>query len=192
MINDDILTKFCTACNTRHPASYFSPGQRMCKEARNRNAREDHRHVEMPDDYMKFCKKCDSYVLAKDNFKKDVSRPDGYFLYCKGCDVAMRSGGKTMLTKLLGLTLEFRERLILAVFRSIKDKNRSIVRQMVEDFKHEGEPISFAGREWQIDILNDMRPNVVARKPSQIGLTWVLERWIIEVLLKYSKNSIVD
>jgi len=188
MAEDNTLTRFCMACHDRHPIDHFSPDQSICKTVRNRNARETYKHVQMPADYMKFCKKCDFYGLAANNFMKDVSRPDGYFLYCNKCDAERRRGGKITIKQLFSFTRDFRDKLILAVFKSVKDHNRSIVRQMAEDFKHEGDPISFTGREWQIEILNDMRPRLVARKPSQVGLTWVLERWIIAVLLKYSKN----
>jgi hypothetical protein len=77
------------------------------------------------------------------------------------------------------------------MFKVIKDQDRSIVRQLVEDFSHEGQSISFTGREWQIDILNDMRPNCVCRKPSQKGLTWVLERFTMALLMRYSERPYV-
>lgn len=182
------LTKFCSVCKVRHPIDEFSPGQEQCKTVRNRDGRLKYRNVKMPDDYMKFCKKCDFFGLAAENFMKDKSRPDGYLPHCRTCEGQRSRGNKTPQHYLIGLASEFRKKLIATTFKSVRDQNRTIVRQMVEDFKHEGEPISFVGREWQIDILNDMRPNVVSRKPSQIGLTWVMERWIIAVLLKYSEK----
>ena len=182
-------TKWCGGCQTRHPISDFTEGQAWCKVARKKFIQDlGKKNIdrEMPDDYMKFCKKCDTFMTAKGNFHKDKSRPDGYMPHCKQCKRDMDRGSNMPRKQMIGLAREFRKKLLTTIFRTVKDQNRSIVRQMVEDFKHEGEPISFAGREWQISILNDMRPNVVSRKPSQVGLTWVLERWIIAILLKYS------
>jgi len=85
-----------------------------------------------------------------------------------------------------GVLKEFKEKLLNAILISIVDETRSIVRQLVEDFKHEGMQVSFAGREWQIAILNSTAPNIAVRKPSQKGMTWALERYVFALLMRYN------
>jgi len=185
-------TRYCSYCKVRHPIDDFTAGQYTCKYGRaklqNENAR---KNTESPrdDNYEKHCKKCDETKNALEHFKKDMSRPDGFFLYCKECEsVKGKKLIKNSLKTLIGAAKQFRAAILKTVLKTIKDTDRSIVRQLVEDFRHEGDAISFTGREWQIQILNDLRPTVVARKPSQKGLTWLLERFMIALLIRYSST----
>lgn len=184
---EPLKTRYCGYCKVRHPIDDFTGAQYVCKWGRlqeqQENAQKNTQNPKAPD-YVKLCKKCGETKLAAGNFMIDRSRPDGYFLYCKICEGTSQSAHK--LRAFIGAPAEFRKKLVRTVLRVIKDSNRSITRQIIEDFRHENDKISFSGREWQIQILNDMRPNVVVRKPSQKGLTWVLERFIIALLMRYS------
>jgi len=176
--------RFCTYHQIRHPASHFDKGDKLfvCKKARKeitQKTKEKNLARNIDPTYEKVCRKCKRKLNAEKNFGIDNSRPDGYFIWCNKCKTS-----KTISLK--GVALEFRKKLFGIIFRKVKDSNRSIVRQLVEDFRHEGEQISFTGREWQIDILNDLTPNLVIRKPSQKGLTWVLERFVFALLMRYS------
>ena len=185
-----IQTRFCSHCKVRHPIDDFTGKQIVCKWGRLQEQRENAlKNTERPKDlnYEKYCKKCEETKNAHNEFGMDKSRPDGFTLYCKEC------GGVNYYTKthvktfavLSGHSKEFRKKLISTVLKTVVDGDRSIVRQIVEDFRHENEKISFAGREWQIQILNDMRPSVVVRKPSQKGLTWVFERFVFAIMMRY-------
>ncbi|HUV85408.1 MAG TPA: hypothetical protein VMV86_06850, partial [Methanosarcinales archaeon] len=185
-------TRYCSYCKVRHPIDDFTKGQYTCKYGRameqNENAR---KNTESPraDDYEKHCKKCGETKNALKGFKVDNSRPDGFFLYCRVCEKRDNSKLRTNSLKvLIGLAKQFRAAILKTVLKTIKDTDRSIARQLVEDFRHEGEPISFTGREWQIQILNDLRPTIVIRKPSQKGLTWLLERFMVALLIRYSST----
>ena len=186
-MTEELQTRYCLYCKVRHEIDAFTGTQSVCawgrKQEQDDNRRKNLENPKAPD-YHKTCNKCGETKLASENFATDLSRPDGFFLYCKQCQ--KESPVYRKLQALVGLPGEFRKKLMRIIFRDIKDQNRSLVRQIVEDFKHENEKISFAGREWQIQILNDMRPNVVIRKPSQKGLTWLLERFIIALLMRYS------
>lgn len=185
-------TRYCRHCKVRHPIDDFTHGQYVCKYGRAMEQNETARkNIDNPraDDYEKHCKKCDETKNAKEHFQKDMSRPDGFFLYCRECEsVKNKTLGKNRFKNLMGLAKQFRAAILKTVLKTIKDTDRSIARQLVEDFRHEGEAISFTGREWQIQILNDLRPTVVVRKPSQKGLTWLLERFMMALLIRYSST----
>ena len=187
---EEITTRYCSWCNKTRHISEFDANQVKCKKCRKISRDElAKKNMEnpMPEDYEKTCNKCGGKFNAKQNFQKDVSRPDGYSLSCKICYSKHSRGiSITPKTTLINATNNFRINLLQTVLKSVKDYNRSIVRQLCEDFKHEGQPISFAGREWQIEILNDMSPHVVFRKPSQTGLTWTFERFIMCLLMRYN------
>jgi len=188
--------KFCTYCKTRHPVSEFSPGQNVCKKGRVEIQKKvAKRLINLDPNYTKRCSKCKEIYRGLEsvvaNFYTDRSRPDHFLPFCKSCD--NRYTGRIVSEKLQtfylqGKANEFRKRLLRAILKFIKDEDRSMARQLAEDFKHEKEDISFAGREWQIQILNDFSPEVVARKPSQTGLTWVLERFVIALLMRYNEK----
>ena len=184
-------TRYCSHCETRHPVSDFAKNQTICKKGRKERLAlfTTTKQAKITFDYEKYCKKCGRTLLATKYFKVDKSRPDGYFLYCKECEKEMLIGRKKA-TKiyLSGIAKEFRKKLMTMALEVSSDENRSIVRQLVEEFKHEGNDISFAGREWQIQILNDMWPDVAIRKPSQKGVTWILERFVFCLLLKYIRR----
>ena len=185
-----IQTRFCSYCAVRHPIDDFTGNQEKCKWARAQEQKENARkNKENPKDlkYEKYCKKCESSKNAHKEFGIDNSRPDGFTLYCKKCGGVGYFKNKALQINaiLSGHPKEFRKKLIRTVLKTVVDSDRSIVRQLVEDFRHENEKISFAGREWQIQILNDLRPNVVIRKPSQKGLTWLLERFVCALLMRY-------
>ena len=187
MKSEQLNSRYCGYCKVRHPLDDFTGNQYVCKWGRAQEQHESARkNTENPrsPDYEKRCKKCEETKLAITGFMRDLSRPDGFFLYCKTCENITPRQGR--LKALIGLPAKFRKKLLKTVLRTIKDSNRSIVRQLVEDFRHEREKITFAGREWQIQILNDLRPNIVVRKPSQKGLTWLLERFVIALLMRYS------
>jgi hypothetical protein len=194
LFTEDIIEekRYCSYCKKRHPIGDFQKGQYVCKWGRAQQQQENaekNRQAPKPVDYEKYCKRCDRNLNAEKHFKKDMSRPDGYFLYCKECDLKERKAklSKTKnLNALTGKPKQFRTAILRTILRTVKDTGRSITQQLVEDFRHEGEPISFTGREWQVQILNDLRPNVIVRKPSQKGLTWVLERFIITLLMRYA------
>jgi len=188
-------SRYCIYCKVRHPVDDFTQGQYVCRYGRAKQQQENvKKNLDNPkaDDYEKYCKKCDTTKNALRYFQKDLSRTDGYFLYCKKCcsssqKLSTNSDGKD-LNALIGKPKLFRAAVLKTILKTIKDSDRSIACQLVEDFRHEGEPISFTGREWQIQILNDLRPTVVARKPSQTGLTWLLERFMIALLMRYSST----
>lgn len=188
-------TRFCTFHRARHPISEFGKGGEpysWCLKARleaQQKAIAEQRAKEKDASYEKYCKICETKYVAKDFFRIDNSRPDGYSLYCRVC---MRDYVKdTKTVPLTSLCMDFRNALLTTVLRSIKDQDRSIVRQLVEDFKHEGQPISFVGREWQIQILNDLSPNVCCRKRSQAGLTWAMEKQVMCLLLRYNEKPYI-
>jgi len=183
---ETIKTRYCHYCKVRHEIEAFTGNQVECAWGRGQRQKDTARkNLDNPrgTDYQKTCNKCNETKVAAENFKQDLSRPDGFFLTCKKCE--KESPYYHKLRALVGLPGEFRKKLLRTIFKTIKDQERSMSRQMVEDFRHENGRISFAGREWQIQILNDMRPNVVIRKPSQKGLTWLLERFIIALLMRY-------
>jgi len=188
-MSEALKTRYCGYCKVRHPIDDFTGAQYVCKWGRlqeqQENARKNTENPKSPD-YEKYCRKCGQTKPAKDNFMIDRSRPDGFFLYCKDCESISPRVHK--LRAFVGMPGEFRKKLLRTIFRTIKDSDRSIARQLIEDFRHEKEKISFTGREWQIQILNDLRPNVVVRKPSQKGLTWVLERFVIALLMRYEEK----
>ena len=193
-----IKTKFCTFCQCRHPEDEFSPGQTTCKGGRVENQKlVGERVVDLDPSYSKKCSRCDTVhdglKEVREHFYTDKSRPDHFMPYCKQCDKESKTVGgvlkKLKLSYLSGKPLKFRKKLLSVILKIIKDEDRSIVRQLVEDFRHEKEPISFTGREWQIQILNDLSPEVAARKASQIGLTWVMERFVIALLMRYAKKA---
>lgn len=187
-------SRYCAYCKVRHPIDDFTQGQFVCKYGRAKQQQENAKNnLDNPraDDYEKYCKKCDTTKNASRHFDQDLSRPDGYFLYCKTCKSArakMLSSNDSghSLNALIGKPKLFRTAVLRTILKTIKDTDRSIVCQLVEDFRHENGPISFTGREWQIKILNDMRPHVIARKASQLGLTWVFERFVIALLMRYA------
>ena len=187
-----IETRYCSYCKLRHPVTDFQKGQFVCALGRAKQQQENaecNRNNPKPENYEKYCKRCDRTLNAAKYFKKDSSRPDGYFLYCKKCDnkeVRSRYNKFKKLNILSGKPKQFRTAILKTILRTVKDAGRSITRQIVEDFQHEGESISFTGREWQIQILNDLSPKVILRKPSQVGATWLLERFTIAVLMRYS------
>lgn len=186
---ETIDSRYCSYCKVRHPVDDFTGNQYTCKwgraKAQQEHARVNTENPQAPD-YKKLCTKCNETKFAETGFMIDKSRPDGFFLYCKACqNVTPR---QHRIKALIGRPAEFRKKLLRTILRVIKDTDRSIVRQLVEDFRHEREKISFVGREWQIQILNDLRPNVVIRKPSQFGATWLLERFVIALLMRYCKN----
>lgn len=190
-------TRFCTYCKERHFVDEFSPGQTYCKKARVEIQKQvAKRKVDLPAGYIKRCSRCKEIFRGLEevinNFHVDKSRPDHFLPHCKKCQSSEDRLG-TASVKLNSYYLEgkaggFRKRLLRSILRFVKDEERSIVRQLVEDFRHENQDISFAGREWQIQILNDMSPDLVARKPSQTGLTWVLERFVIALLMRYNEK----
>ena len=185
-------TRYCSYCKVRHPIDDFQKGQYVCAEGRLKKQQENaerNRKNPKPENYEKYCKQCDSTKNAIDDFKKDLSRPDGFFLYCKKCEhkeAKRKRSNFKRLNSLAGKPRQFRMAVLKTILRTVKDTSRSISRQIVEDFRHEGEPVSFTGREWQIEILNDLSPKGILRKPSQVGATWVLERFTIAVLMRYS------
>lgn len=190
-------TRFCTYHSQRHNISQFGKGdpQSWCLAARLEDQQKtiiEQRTKKKDYSYEKYCKKCDPprLLLAAENFWIDNSRPDGYSLYCRECMREYESR-KPSLQSLTSLCLDFKKRLIRAILKDIKDQDRSIVRQLTEDFLHEGQAISFAGREWQIEILNDLSPNVCCRKRSQAGLTFVMERQVMCLLLRYNEKPYV-
>ena len=187
--------KLCTSCKRRHPISEFSPGQAQCKKARSQNQKDvKKRKVSLPVSHTKKYSRCghvaNGLKEVKKKFNKDNSRPDHFQPHCKICDNSRvgRVTPKIYTEYLTGKTKQFRDRLLRTILRFVKDEERSIARQLVEDFKHEKEDISFVGREWQIQILNDFSPEVVSRKPSQMGLTWLLERFVIALLMRYNEK----
>ena len=186
--------KFCTYCKTRHPISDFSPGQSQCKWARVQlqSKRYDAKtQKNLPADYKKFCKFCGE-LRPKEDFHTDRSQKDGLSIYCRKHMALYRGAGPKALQQkeyLSGVLGVFREKLLKAILTKVTDEDRSITRQIVEDFRHEGQPVSFAGREWQIDILNNTQPNVIGRKPSQTGFTWLLERFVFALLMRYNDKA---
>lgn len=190
MTESEIQTRFCTYCAVRHPIDDFTGYQEKCKWSRGQEQKENARkNIKNPKDlnYEKYCKLCKEEKNAHKEFRVDNSRPDGFELYCRSCGGAQYYKNKTLQINaiLSGHPKQFRKKLIRTVLKTVIDSDRSIVRQLVEDFRHEGERVSFAGREWQIQIMNDMRPNIVIRKPSQKGLTWLLERFVFALLMRY-------
>ena len=189
-----IKTKYCSYCKVRHPIDDFQKDQWVCKWGRAQQQQENaekNRRDPKPSNYEKYCKHCNKTLNAKENFKKDLSRPDGYFLYCKECETKKLGEKRDKIKNLNTLTgkpKQFRTAVLKTILRTVKDTDRSIARQLVEDFRHEGGQVTFTGREWQIQILNDLSPKVVIRKPSQVGSTWMLERFIIAILMRYSKT----
>jgi len=185
-------TRYCSYCKERHPVEDFTNGQYVCKigrKAQQQKNAEFNINNPQKDDYEKRCTKCGELQNAKVFFPLDKSRPDGYFIWCKKCEKISRGRKKIYNTSLMiGLPVKFREQLLKTILKTIKDTDRSITRQIVEDFRHEGEKVSFTGREWQIQILNDLRPHVVVRKPSQQGLTWLYERFMIALLMRYENR----
>ena len=185
-----IQTRFCSYCKIRHPLDDFTGSQDKCKWGRGQEQKENaQKNTENPQDlnYEKYCKKCKQTKNAYKEFGTDKSRPDGFTLYCKTCGGVTYFKNKILQINaiLSGHPNEFRKKLIRTVLKTVIDSDRSIVRQLAEDFKHENEKVSFSGREWQIQILNDMRPHVVVRKPSQKGLTWVFERYVFALMMRY-------
>ncbi len=187
-IQDEKDTKFCTGCEKTLSILLFDKDQFYCKKCRKEKTEEiaeKNKANPMPDDYEKVCKKCEEKLNAKEHFGVDVSRPDGYNLSCKICK---RGISITPKRALINATNNFRINLLHTVLKSVKDHNRSIARQLCEDFKHEEQPMSFAGREWQIGIINDLSPHAVFRKPSQTGLTFILERLVMCLLMRYNQK----
>ena len=192
-----IKTKFCTFCQCRHPEDEFTPGNTTCKDGRVQKQKiTAAKIIGLDPSYSKKCSRCgtthDGLKEVSENFGVDNSRPDHFQPHCKKCESEAGAVGKVLkklkFAYLSGKPALFRKRLLSAILKVIKDEERSIARQLVEDFKHENEPISFAGREWQIAILNDLSPEVAARKASQFGLTWVMERFAIALMMRYSKK----
>ena len=149
------------------------------------------REVNLESSYTKQCSRCKQIFRGLEeveaNFFKDKSRPDHFSPHCKRCyKTPTGTLGKLKHHYLSGKPLSFRKKLLTTILVDIKDEDRSIARQLVEDFKHEKESISFSGREWQIQILNDLSPDIAARKPSQMGATWVMERFSIALMMRYS------
>ena len=192
-----IKTKFCSLCQCRHPEDEFTDGQTRCKAARGQEQQlVAARKIELDPSYSKKCSRCDTVheglqEVVK-HFGTDNSRPDHFQPHCRKCDSEAGKVGKVLaklkFAYLSGKPALFRKKLLSAILKVIKDEERSIARQLVEDFKHENEPISFVGREWQIAILNDLSPEVAARKASQFGLTWVMERLVIALMMRYSRK----
>jgi hypothetical protein len=191
-IDDLDGTRYCNHCKTRHLISDFAENQTICKQGRKERLTQftsTSQAIKLPHNYEKHCKKCDRTLLASKHFGIDKSRPDGYFLYCKDCSAEYTQGKKkTTVIYLSDVANEFRKKLMTTVLQVPTDQERSVVRQLVEEFQHEGNDISFVGREWQIQILNDMWPNIAIRKPSQKGVTWILERFVFCLLLKYIRR----
>ena len=193
-LNEEAEGRYCSYCKKRHPVDEFQAGQYVCKVGRLKLQQENadrNRANPQPEDYEKFCKRCEKTLNAAENFTKDLSRPDGYFLYCKKCESKERKDSTSKLKNLkalVGKPKAFRIAILKTILRTIKDTGRSIVTQIVEDFRHEGDAISFTGREWQIQILNDLSPRVIGRKPSQTGYTWLLERFVIALLMRYAHS----
>jgi len=190
LIESVIQTRFCSYCKVRHPIDDFTGKQNVCKRGRSQEQKENaQKNITNPKDlnYEKYCKKCKETKNAHKEFGIDNSRPDGFTLYCKSCGGAGYFKNKALQINaiLSGHPKQFRNKLISTILKVVKDSNRSIVRQLVEDFKHENEKVSFAGREWQIQILNDMRPHLVFRKPSQKGLTFLFERFMFALMMRY-------
>jgi hypothetical protein len=191
---EDIIEekRYCSYCKKRHPVDAFQKGQWVCKWGRLQQQQENaekNRQDPKPADYEKYCKHCEKTLNAEKHFKKDMSRLDGYFLYCKECEskeLKTKSTKTKNLNALTGKPKQFRAAILKTILRTVKDSGRSISRQLVEDFRHEGGPISFTGREWQIQVLNDLSPKVIIRKPSQFGATWMLERFVIALLMRYA------
>jgi len=194
-----IPTRHCSGCDTRLPIGEFTKGQTICKRCRKANTEATKKKdVVLPDSYTKQCCRCKKIVegleKVRDNFHIDRSRPDHLQTHCSVCDGKSRDflrQPKLEHHYLSGKSLAFRQSLLRSILTIVKDEERSIPRQLVEDFMHEKEPITFTGREWQIQIMSDMSPNIASRKPSQKGLTWLLERFVIALLMRYNDKPYV-
>jgi len=198
-------TKHCGKCNKRKPSKEFQKNQTLCKKCRRETIvkiSKENRDKILPPDYKKYCVDCKDFQ-PKTKFWTDKSQNDGLGRYCR--DHSEKRRLRTLAKRktssiypradfrkvLSGMLKEFREKLLKAILVNVTDESRSIVRQVVEDFKHEGMDISFAGREWQIQIMNSMSPNIVIRKPSQKGLTWLLERFVFALLMRYNDKPYI-
>lgn len=182
--------KTCSMCRDDLPPDNFHKNQTTCIKCRRKRKEhfiEKRKDKTLPESYRKKCYICKESKIAIKEFHKDSNTKDGYSQDCKVCTSLRRyQKEKLTYTILEGHPKRFKDKLLSLIFRDIKDSERSIVRQIVEDFLHENDPVSFKGREWQIDILNSLCPNEIIRKPSQTGLTWVFERFVFSLLLRYN------
>ncbi len=181
-------SRYCSYCKVRHPVDDFDKDNFICKYGRQQNRKklqEKNKAIERDPTATAECNRCLVVKIIKNNFWVDHSRPSGRYPTCNACMKLDEKGIKKPAHYMIGLAKKFRDRLLKTILKSVKDQERTITRQLTEDFMHEGESITFTGREWQIQVINDLRPHVVFRKPSQKGLTWVLERFVFAMLLRY-------